>query len=117
MSEKPEEKRMPLSERYGPHQHSKAWEDHNAPPIIQMWVDDGNCIGFPFAKVSCILYAAESGKLTISVEKVGTFVIEGPKVLAFFEQFSNHQANVLKSDKADITSVAFIVEETKGSSS
>lgn len=50
----------------------------------------------------------EEDKLALNAEGIGTFLIEGPKVLKLFEQLASHHVRSAKVDKKDIRSIRFI---------
>src|SRR5271166_326116 len=92
-----------LKDLYGPKQSSLPWEEHQA-EIVRFWTDSGDCWGFLFHHVSGILYSARDERLLIDWA-LGTIVVTGPRILEFYEQFSNHRATLIKADGKDILSV------------
>ena len=82
---------------------SPAWETGDA-DVVRFWTDEGNCYGFLFHHLTASHYNAEHKRLFIDWA-LGTLVIAGPKVLEFYDDFSNHRAAVLKPDGQDITTV------------
>ena len=100
---------MTLREKYGVPEPSDAWDSGPGRPIIRFWTAEGNCVGVAFSKVASILYEEDgSRKLTVNAEGIGTFLVEGPRVLVLFEQLASHQVSTVKVDKKDITSITFI---------
>jgi len=53
-------------------------------------------------------YSAEHERLLITWA-LGTLVIAGPKVLEFYDDFCNHRATSLKSDRKDILAVTMVL--------
>jgi hypothetical protein len=92
-----------LKDLYGPKQSSFPWEENQA-EIVRFWADSGDCWGFLFHHVSATYYSAKEQRLFIDWP-VGTIVVEGPKALEFYEQFSNHRATLIRADSKDIYSV------------
>jgi hypothetical protein len=100
-----------LREKYGIPEPSEAWELSPQMPIIRFWIDERKCIGVAFSKVASILY--EEDKLAVNAEGIGTFLVEGPKVLKLFEQLASHHVGAVKVDKKDIHSIRFIPPKKK----
>src|SRR5271166_2611874 len=104
MNENSHQPRVPsLKELYGPKQSSFPWEEQEA-EIVRFWTDSGDCWGFLFHHVSGMLYSARDERLLIDWA-LGTVVVTGPRILEFYEQFSNHRATLIKADGKDILSV------------
>ena len=100
---------MTLRQKYGIPEPSDAWDSGQGRPIIGFWTDERNCVGVAFSKVASILYEEDgSRKLTVNAEGIGTFLVEGPRVLVLLEQLASHQVSTVKVDKKDITSITFI---------
>ena len=100
-----------LREKYGIPEPSEAWELSPGKPIIRFWLGERKCIGVAFQKVASILY--EEDKLAVNAEGIGTFLLEGPKVLKLFEQLASHHVSAVKVDKKDLLSIAFIPRKKK----
>jgi hypothetical protein len=96
-----------LKELFSNARRSNAWENQQA-EIIRFWTDDGDSWGFLFHRLSAIHYSARCERLLID-GNLGTFVITGPKVLEFYDDFSSHRATSLKADGKDILSVKFVL--------
>jgi hypothetical protein len=90
---------------------SPAWESGNS-EIVRFWTDDGNCYGFIFHHVTATYYDAHFRRLRIDWA-LGTLIIAGPRVLDFYEDFSNHRASVLRADGTEITSVVMEFSKPK----
>jgi hypothetical protein len=92
-----------LKDLYGPKQSSLPWEEHQA-EIVRFWTDSGDCWGFLFHHLSGTYYNTKDQRLLIDWP-LGTIVVMGPKSYEFYEQFSNHQATLIRADGKDILSV------------
>jgi hypothetical protein len=90
---------------------SPAWESGTA-EIVRFWTDDGNCYGFIFHHLTATYYDRKSKRLRIDWA-LGTLIIAGPRVLDFYDDFSNHRASVLRADNTDITTVTIEFPEPK----
>jgi hypothetical protein len=101
-----------LRELYSKPRRSNAWESEDA-DVIRFWTDDGDSWGFLFHYLTAIRYSARHERLLIAWT-LGTLVIEGPKVLEFYEDFCNHRATSLKADGTDIRSVTMHLRAEKG---
>lgn len=89
-----------LKEMYG---KPNCWEKSTA-PLIQFWTGDGTCWALPFFSVIATRYVPDQERLLIYFGS-GTIVIQGPKALEFFEDFSNHRATAIRADREEILSV------------
>jgi hypothetical protein len=93
-----------LEELYEAPRKSRAW-DLGTAPVVRFWTNDENCYGFVFHHLTATHYNARLERLLIDWA-LGTIVIAGPKVLEFYDDFSNQRAAVLRPDGDDITSVS-----------
>jgi hypothetical protein len=92
-----------LNEMYEPARRSRAW-DLAQTELVRFWTDDGNCFGFIYHHLTATHYNAGVQRLFVDWA-LGTLVIAGPKVLEFYDDFSDHRVSVLRPDGDDITSV------------
>jgi hypothetical protein len=100
-----------LSELYSRPRRSAAWEEQ-APPVVRFWTDDGDSWAFVFHHLVGVHYGARQEQLSITWP-LGTIVITGSKVSAFYEDFCNHRATSVKADGKDILSVTMHLKADK----
>src|SRR5438132_4535574 len=85
-----------IEQRCSVHQNSLAWEDSDRPEIVTFIADDGQESGFHFTKIESIQYIPCKQECRITW-KSGVIVITGPKAKDCRNQFSRHEANMIKA--------------------
>jgi hypothetical protein len=80
---------------------------------VRFWTDDGSCWGVPFHQVIAMNYNPRSQTLLIHCS-LGSILVTGPKVEAFFECFCEHKVALVKADGKDIMRVTLALREDRG---